>query len=111
MEKEKRQRLLWILFGLFLLIQHRFVFMHYDDWGYAGLSYGYLGNAHGRYWNALDLLGFLKWHYLNWGGESPVVCRGSVSASLRGMVHSDPAGHCPFLYFPGHVSAGSKKKE
>ncbi len=69
MEKEKRQRLLWILFGLFLLIQHRFVFMHYDDWGYAGLSYGYLGNAHGRYWNALDLLGFLKWHYLNWGGR------------------------------------------
>lgn len=69
MEKEKRQHLLWILFGLFLILQHQFVFLHYDDWGYASLAYGYLGNANGRHWNLADLLGFLKWHYLNWGGR------------------------------------------
>lgn len=81
MGKEKRQRLLWILFGLFLILQHQFVFLHYDDWGYASLAYGYLGNANGRHWNLADLLGFLKWHYLNWGGR--VLCFAAETIALR----------------------------
>ena len=57
------------LFFVFLIIQHQAVFLYHDDYGYASLSYGYDGNSHGMNWNIIDLLRFIKWHYLNWGGR------------------------------------------
>ena len=76
--KEYKFHMLWAGFFLFLLFQHRYVFMHYDDFGYATLSYGTNDNPNindmnwnlsGRNWNVGDLLEFLKWHYFNWGGR------------------------------------------
>lgn len=70
--------ILWAVFFLFLLFQHRYVFMHFDDFGYVTLSYGTNDNPNisdmnwnlsGRNWNIGDLIEFLKWHYLNWGGR------------------------------------------
>ena len=60
---------LWIAYFVFLIIQHKFVFLHFDDFGYASLSYGYTLNSNGMNWTFADLLHFLKWHYLNWGGR------------------------------------------
>lgn len=60
----------WILYALFLIIQHKFVFFHFDDFGYASLSYGTNdANLHGRNWDITDLYRFLRWHYFNWGGR------------------------------------------
>ncbi len=70
--KNKRKTIFylgWILFLAFLLILHQAVFMYHDDYGYASLTYGYKGNAHGMNWNILDLFKFIKWHYLEWGGR------------------------------------------
>lgn len=66
---KKRFYVVWFLFACFLIIQHRFVFMHFDDWGYASLSYAYTGNSNGMNWNISDFVSFLKWHYFNWGGR------------------------------------------
>lgn len=61
--------ILWFGMLAVLIFQHRAVFIHFDDFGYASLSYGYIGNQHGMNWTFTDLLSFLKWHYLNWGGR------------------------------------------
>ena len=61
---------IWILFALLLLFQHQFVYMSYDDFGYATLMYGeYQGNPNGLNWTMEDLLTFLKWQYMHWGGR------------------------------------------
>ena len=54
---------------MFLLFQYRSIFLHFDDFGYASLSFGYTENQHGMSWTMGDLLSFLKWHYFNWGGR------------------------------------------
>ncbi|MBR5914302.1 MAG: hypothetical protein IKZ58_08070 [Selenomonadaceae bacterium] len=56
---------------IFLLFQHRYVFMRLDDFGYASLTYTFAGynNPHGMDWNLSDLIDFLKCHYFNWGGR------------------------------------------
>lgn len=41
---------MWLLLGVLLLVQHQFVYMHFDDFGYASLSYGYDGNTNGMNW-------------------------------------------------------------
>lgn len=61
--------IIWCVFALFLLIIHQSVFMHFDDFGYASLSYGYTNNSKGMDWGILDLFQFLIWHYFNWGGR------------------------------------------
>ena len=70
--KDKKKDIFLIvsfLFFLFLIVQHQAVFMYHDDYGYACLTYGYEGNAHGMHWNLMDLLRFMNWHYFNWGGR------------------------------------------
>ena len=54
---------------LFLLVQYQAVFLHFDDFGYGCLNYGYNGNEHGMAWTITDLCRFMKWHYLSWGGR------------------------------------------
>ena len=58
-----------ILFALLIWIQHSYVFMYFDDYGYASLSYGWTENSHGMDFSLKDILSYLKWHYMNWGGR------------------------------------------
>ena len=69
--KEYKFYILWAVFFLCLLFQHRYVFMRFDDFGYATLSYGNYRNENidGMNWNIGDLLAFMKWHYFYWGGR------------------------------------------
>lgn len=60
---------LFVLFFLFLYMQHQFVYMYFDDYGYASLTYGYTGNNSGMDYTLMDILCFIKWHYFEWGGR------------------------------------------
>lgn len=57
------------IFACLIIIQHRYVFMCFDDYGYASLSYGWTGNTAGMDYGLNDIFQFLKWHYLNHGGR------------------------------------------
>lgn len=57
------------LFILLIFIQHHFVGMCFDDYGYASLSYGWTENTAGMEYTFIELLKFLLWHYWNWGGR------------------------------------------
>lgn len=72
---------MWIFFGVLLLVQHQFVYMHFDDFGYASLSYGYNGNTNGMNWTLGDFLRYLAWHYFNWGGR--ILFYGAEILALR----------------------------
>ena len=61
-----------ILFGIFFLylyVQHQFVYLYFDDYGYASLSYGYTETHAPMDYSFMNVLRFLKWHYLEWGGR------------------------------------------
>lgn len=66
---KKATVIIGIVFACMILIQHQYVFMSFDDYGYASLSYGWTDNTAGMNYRAGDILQFLKWHYLNWGGR------------------------------------------
>lgn len=57
------------LFGFLILLQHHYVFIMFDDYGYASLTYGWTENHSGMLYSLKDILKFLSWHYLNWGGR------------------------------------------
>ena len=64
---------LFVMFGFFLIAQHRLVGMYYDDFGNASLSYGYDStNIMGTDYTLQDLLAWAKNLYLTWGGR--VLC-------------------------------------
>lgn len=70
--KKQVNRKICIIFGvffLFLYIQHQFVYMYFDDYGYASLSYGWSGNYKGMDYSLRDILRYLLWHYFCWGGR------------------------------------------
>ncbi len=72
MKKESSNRKIVFLFGIFfvfLFIQHQFVYMYFDDYGYASLSYGYTENHAGMNYSILDFVKFIWWHYFEWGGR------------------------------------------
>lgn len=60
------------LFGLLILLEHHYVFIVFDDYGYASLSYGWTENSAGMAYTMKDIWKFLSWHYFNWGGR--VLC-------------------------------------
>ena len=75
LEKQIRSHKKWIGFGILLVlsillyIQHRHVYMYFDDYGYASLTYG-----NDQYYNDgiltfSNLINYLVWHYNNWGGR------------------------------------------
>lgn len=58
---------LFLVFGLFLLLQHWQIFPYHDDWGYAVLSYvteqtGFVG----QHFSQVQLLRFLYDEYMQW---------------------------------------------
>ncbi|MDE7310792.1 MAG: hypothetical protein K2N87_04090 [Eubacterium sp.] len=61
--------LISIFFILLIFIQHHFVMMYFDDYGYASLSYGWTKNEAGMSYQLPDIAKFLVWHYFNWGGR------------------------------------------
>lgn len=70
--RKKRVSVIAVLFGVFFLfvyLQHQFVYLYFDDFGYASLSYGNAETYQGMQYSVADVLGYLKWHYLEWGGR------------------------------------------
>lgn len=58
------------IFAIFLLVQHQFLYLHHDDYGYASLSYAYnVKDAQGTNYTFSQILEFLKGHYEVWGGR------------------------------------------
>lgn len=57
------------IMALLILIQHRYIYMYFDDYGYASLSYAGFENRAGMSYGLIDIFQFLKAHYLNWGGR------------------------------------------
>lgn len=71
-DKTMLKRVALIMGGIFaclIIIQHHYVFMYFDDYGYASLTYGWTGNTAGMDYELKDVFQFLKWHYLNHGGR------------------------------------------
>lgn len=58
------------LIYLFILIivyfQNKYIGFYHDDYGYASLSYGFTPTGG---FNFENVMSFLKWHYLHWGGR------------------------------------------
>ena len=57
------------LFSIYLLVQHAFVFMYFDDFGYASLTYG----TNKSYWteslNLVNTVQYMSEYYRNWSGR------------------------------------------
>ncbi len=67
-----RHKAVWLLFGAYLIgliLLHKQVFLYFDDYGYASLSYGYNVGTSGLHYGLVDVLKYLGWHYFNWGGR------------------------------------------
>lgn len=67
-DKKNYIKLIFIVFLLFQLVHHSFVWLYHDDYGYLSLHYGYSGGTEGMSYNLFDIFKYLQWHYLNWGG-------------------------------------------
>ncbi len=70
--KIKNYKAVWLLFAVYLiglLALHKQVFLYSDDYGYASLSYGHYMGTNGLRYGLSDILKYLKWHYMNWGGR------------------------------------------
>jgi hypothetical protein len=68
--KNKYIIIMFILFLIFLIIQHQFLYLYHDDYGYASLSYAVdVKNVVGHNFNFSDAINFLGQHYNSWGGR------------------------------------------
>ena len=63
MSNRKKTILIFLVFFILLLLQIHFVWLYYDDYGYASLSYLYnfTGNK-GMHTNFNDIIQFLIFH-------------------------------------------------
>lgn len=62
--------IIFIVFFALVLLQHHFVWLYHDDFGYASLSYEYnVSSVVGHTFNIQQLLEFLLGHYRTWGGR------------------------------------------
>ena len=66
---KKMPLIIFGIFGIFLIVQHRFVGMYFDDYGYASISYGHDMGTVGTNFTLKNLIEYLQWHYMNWGGR------------------------------------------
>ena len=58
-----------VILAFFIFLQHQYIFMYFDDYGYASLSYINPENQAGTSYGLLEILEFLRMHYLHWGGR------------------------------------------
>ncbi|MEG0872451.1 MAG: DUF6056 family protein [Clostridia bacterium] len=62
--------MIFIVFFILVLLQHQFIYMYHDDYGYASLSYGFeLESVKGMSFGLGEIFEFLIGHYLVWGGR------------------------------------------
>lgn len=60
----------FVIFFTLILRQYLLVYMYYDDYGFASLSYSYtLEGINGTDYNLFQLIQFLYHYYINWGGR------------------------------------------
>jgi len=71
MQKDKiAQYSIWSIFGIFLLYSMSLVFMYFDDFGYASLSYSYVEpNVQGTNYTLSQFLNYLSEIYMRWSGR------------------------------------------
>ena len=61
---------IFVIFFFIVLLEHQFMGLYHDDYGYASLSYAYnLDGVSGHDVSILQTLNFLKGHYNVWGGR------------------------------------------
>ena len=58
------------ILALLIAIQHQYVYMYFDDYGYASLSYvSHTWDQLGVSYNFLDIMWFLAYHWFHWDGR------------------------------------------
>lgn len=68
--KKYKIPIIFIFFFLLVFIEHQFMWIYHDDYGYASLSYAYnVKDVIGHNFNISQLFEFLIGHYNNWGGR------------------------------------------
>lgn len=67
--KNKKGVWLYALLLLCIYMQHRYMFMYFDDYGYASLTYGSSDYYNSGNVTIEGILGFLRYSYFNWGGR------------------------------------------
>ena len=68
--KKYRIPIIFFIFFLFVFIQHQFLWLYFDDYGYASLSYAYKVNGvNGLNYGLSEIFKFLGGHYNVWGGR------------------------------------------
>ena len=65
---ENRIILIFLTFFLLVLLEHQFIWLYHDDYGYASLSYIDIGNV-GMNYGLEKIFEFLYVHYMTWGGR------------------------------------------
>ncbi len=72
MKKILSNKVLWV-FGIFFLLvflQHQFLWLYHDDYGYVSLSYLFnYDGVMGTNTSFKEIVNFLIFHYNNWGGR------------------------------------------
>lgn len=62
--------IIFIVFFLIVFLEHQFMWLYHDDYGYASLSYAFnVDGVNGHAFNLNQLFDFLVGHYNNWGGR------------------------------------------
>lgn len=68
--KKYRIPIVFIIFFLIVFLEHQFMWLYHDDYGYASLSYAFnVDGVNGHIFNFNQLFDFLIGHYNNWGGR------------------------------------------
>ena len=68
--KKHNIAIIFSIFFIFVFIQHQFLWLYFDDYGYASLSYAYKVNGvHGLNYGLPEIFKFLGGHYNVWGGR------------------------------------------
>ena len=71
MDTKKKQRYIvgaFVAFFILILVQHSYVWLQFDDYGYATLFYARNQSVNGVY-TLKNICEYLQWHYLHWGGR------------------------------------------
>lgn len=67
---KNRIPIIFITFFLIVFLEHQFMWLYHDDYGYISLSYAYVvEGVDGHSFTMSQLLSFLIGHYNNWGGR------------------------------------------
>ncbi|MEG0578233.1 MAG: hypothetical protein RR500_10325, partial [Bacilli bacterium] len=61
---------IFFMFLIYLIAQQNLIFMYFDDFGHASLSYGgAVEGVKGHEFSLSQLLEWGRWYYFNWGGR------------------------------------------